>query len=105
MKEIQRISVADAVAESIKELICTGKYAVGQKLPTEAKFCEELHVSRTSVREYSDREISPDTWPYYSEVLNRRLCEIHDSYRKKIHEKTMPFQNIIIPYYYTPNGG
>ena len=51
MKEIQRISVADAVAESIKELICTGKYAVGQKLPTEAKFCEELHVSRTSVRE------------------------------------------------------
>jgi len=51
MKEIQRISVADAVAESIKDLICSGKYLVGQKLPTESKLCEELHVSRTSVRE------------------------------------------------------
>ena len=37
----------------------------------------------------SDREIGPDAWPYYSEILNRRLCEIHDSYRKKIEQKTM----------------
>ena len=37
----------------------------------------------------SDREITPDACPYYSEILNRRLCEIHDSYRKKINEKTM----------------
>ena len=37
----------------------------------------------------SDREIRPDTWPYYSEILNRRLCEVHDSYRKKIQQKTM----------------
>ena len=37
----------------------------------------------------SDREIMPDAWPYFSEVLNRKLCEIHDSYRKKINEKTM----------------
>lgn len=51
MKEIQRISVADAVAESIKDLICSGKYQVGQKLPTESKLCAELRVSRTSVRE------------------------------------------------------
>lgn len=51
MKEIQRISIADAVAESIKDLICSGKCQVGQKLPTEAKLCEELRVSRTSVRE------------------------------------------------------
>lgn len=51
MKEIQRISVADAVAERIKDLICSGKCVVGQKLPTESKLCEELKVSRTSVRE------------------------------------------------------
>ena len=51
MREIQRISIADAVAENIKNLICSGKYQVGQKLPTESKLCEELKVSRTSVRE------------------------------------------------------
>ena len=37
----------------------------------------------------SSREITPDAWPYYSEILNRRLCEIHDSYRKKIDGKIM----------------
>ena len=37
----------------------------------------------------SDREIPPESWPYYSEILNRRLCDAHDSYRKKIHQKTM----------------
>lgn len=51
MKEIQRISVADAVAERIKDMICSGKCQVGQKLPTESKLCEDLKVSRTSVRE------------------------------------------------------
>ena len=37
----------------------------------------------------SSREITPDAWPFYSEILNRRLCEIHDSYRKKIDGKIM----------------
>ena len=37
----------------------------------------------------SDREIRPDAWPYYSEILNRKLCEVHDSYCKKIQQKTM----------------
>ena len=37
----------------------------------------------------SDREIGPKSWPYYSEILNRKLCEVHDSYRKKILQKTM----------------
>ena len=37
----------------------------------------------------SDREIRPDRWPYYSEILNRRLCETHDSYRQKIEKKIM----------------
>ncbi len=51
MKEIQRISITDAVVESMKELIESGEYEAGQKLPTEAKLCEMLKVSRTSVRE------------------------------------------------------
>ena len=37
----------------------------------------------------SDEEISPDRWSHYSEILNRLLCEAHDSYRQKIEKKTM----------------
>ena len=37
----------------------------------------------------SDREIPPEYWPRYSEILNRKLCDAHDSYRKKILQKTM----------------
>ena len=37
----------------------------------------------------SDKEISPDRWSHYSEILNRLLCEAHDSYRQKIEKKTM----------------
>ena len=37
----------------------------------------------------SDEEISPDRWPYYSEILERKMCEAHDSYRKKIEQKMM----------------
>lgn len=51
MKEIRRISITDAAVESIKELIESGQYQVGEKLPTEAKLCEALKISRTSVRE------------------------------------------------------
>lgn len=51
MKEIRRISITDAVIESIKEMIKNKEYAVGEKLPTESSLCEMLKVSRTSVRE------------------------------------------------------
>lgn len=51
MKEIQRVSITDAVVENIKGLIESNVYAIGEKLPTEANFCEQLKVSRTSVRE------------------------------------------------------
>ena len=37
----------------------------------------------------SDEEITPERWPFYSDILNRKLCEAHDSYRKKILQKTM----------------
>lgn len=51
MKPIERISITDSVVESIKELIISGEYQVDDKLPAEQKLCEELGVSRTSVRE------------------------------------------------------
>ena len=51
MKEIQRISVTDAIVDRIREMIEAGSYAPGEKLPTESQFCESLKVSRTSVRE------------------------------------------------------
>lgn len=51
MKEIQRISITDAVVDSIKEMIESEEYKVGEKLPAEARLCEMLGVSRTSVRE------------------------------------------------------
>lgn len=51
MDEIKRISITDATVNSIKALIESRQYDIGQKLPTEAKLCESLKVSRTSVRE------------------------------------------------------
>ncbi|MCI2056927.1 MAG: FadR family transcriptional regulator [Oscillibacter sp.] len=51
MKEIHRISITDATVDSIRDLIESGQYQIGEKLPTEASFCESLKVSRTSVRE------------------------------------------------------
>ena len=35
----------------------------------------------------SDREVGPSRWQSYSDILNRILCEIHDSYRQKIERK------------------
>ena len=37
----------------------------------------------------SDEEIGPDRWPRYSEILDKILCEAHDSYRQKIEKKIM----------------
>lgn len=51
MKLIERISITDSVVASIKNLILSGKYQIGDKLPTEQQLCSELGVSRTSVRE------------------------------------------------------
>lgn len=51
MKAIKRVSITDSVVERIKDMICSGQCVVGEKLPTESKLCEDLQVSRTSVRE------------------------------------------------------
>jgi len=51
MKEIIRIPVTTQVVSSIKESIIDGQFAVNERLPAEAKLCEMLHVSRSSIRE------------------------------------------------------
>lgn len=51
IKAISRVSITDSVVDRIREMIESGAYEVGEKLPTEAKLCEMLSVSRTSVRE------------------------------------------------------
>lgn len=51
MREIQRISITDSVVDSIRELITSGEYKAGDKLPTEMNLCASLKVSRTCVRE------------------------------------------------------
>lgn len=44
-------TVSGATAEKIRQLLLSGIYQHGDKLPSEAKLCEELGASRTSVRE------------------------------------------------------
>ena len=48
MKAIQRMSITDS---DIKEMIMSGGYKIGEKLPTEMKLCDQMSVSRTCVRE------------------------------------------------------
>ena len=50
-REIQRISVTDAVVDRLREMIENGEYKVGEKLSTETELCKMFKVSRTSVRE------------------------------------------------------
>ena len=51
MKAIQRMSITDSVVADIKEMIMSGEYKIGEKLPTEMKLCDQMSVSRTCVRE------------------------------------------------------
>ncbi|MDO4548597.1 MAG: FadR/GntR family transcriptional regulator [Clostridia bacterium] len=51
MREIQKISVTDAVVERLKSSIEAGEFKEGQKLPTESQLCDMLKVSRTCIRE------------------------------------------------------
>ena len=37
----------------------------------------------------SDKEVGPDRWQLYSDILGQKLCDAHDSYRKKIEQKIM----------------
>ncbi|MFD1706213.1 FadR/GntR family transcriptional regulator [Siminovitchia sediminis] len=46
-----KTSVADKVAEHVKELIVEGKIAPEEKLPSEREMSEKLNISRNTVRE------------------------------------------------------
>lgn len=51
MKEIQRVSITDAVVSNLRDMIESEEYSIGEKMPTEAELCSTMKVSRTSVRE------------------------------------------------------
>lgn len=51
MKAIQRMSITDSVVADIKEMIMSGEYKIGEKLPTEMKlfpYVWQLSVQQTS---------------------------------------------------------
>lgn len=51
MDKIKRISLSDAVTDTIISQIQEGRYRAGDRLPTERELAEQLGVGRTSVRE------------------------------------------------------
>jgi GntR family transcriptional regulator, transcriptional repressor for pyruvate dehydrogenase complex len=50
-QEIRRVKLRDQVTERIAEMVLSGTYTEGDRLPPERKLVEELGVSRTVVRE------------------------------------------------------
>lgn len=48
---IQKKSLADMVAEQLKQQIAEGVYTIGDKLPTEPELMKTFNVGRSSVRE------------------------------------------------------
>ncbi|HVI45430.1 MAG TPA: FadR/GntR family transcriptional regulator [Chitinophaga sp.] len=48
---IKRLSLAEEVAGRIREMIMSGKFAVGDKLPTEPELMQQFSVGRSSIRE------------------------------------------------------
>lgn len=50
-QEIRRVKLRDQVTDRIAQMLLSGDYAEGDRLPPERKLVEELGVSRTVVRE------------------------------------------------------
>ncbi len=51
MRSINRISITDEVVQQIRSEILSGKYKIGDRLPTENDLAKELAVGRSTVRE------------------------------------------------------
>lgn len=51
MESIKRVPVVQQVVESIKGYLFAGEIEVGERLPPEKEFCEELEVGRGTLRE------------------------------------------------------
>jgi DNA-binding FadR family transcriptional regulator len=48
---LKRLSLAEEVADRLRELIVSGRYEVGQQLPTEPELMLQFSVGRSSIRE------------------------------------------------------
>lgn len=51
IERVARLRVSDSVAAQLTQLITTGAYAVGEKLPAERVLSDQFGVSRSSMRE------------------------------------------------------
>ncbi|MCI8853598.1 MAG: FadR family transcriptional regulator [Lachnospiraceae bacterium] len=51
IKPINRVSISDQVCDQIKQLILSGTWKLGQKIPSETDLAESFGVSRVSIRE------------------------------------------------------
>jgi DNA-binding FadR family transcriptional regulator len=51
IKPLQRKNLADEVAAQLQELICSGRYEIGQQLPTEPELMQQFGVGRSTIRE------------------------------------------------------
>lgn len=51
MESIRRISLNEEVVKKIKQMIISGEYSVGDKLPSESEICSKLQVGRSTIRE------------------------------------------------------
>lgn len=51
LKPVQKILVSDGVLEQIREMVHSGEFSPGERIPSEMKMAENLSVSRGSLRE------------------------------------------------------
>jgi len=51
LKRVEKILVSDGILEQIRDLIHSGEFPSGERLPSEVKMAEHLTVSRSSLRE------------------------------------------------------
>lgn len=64
-KQIRKVTVAEQVAEQILDIIRSGEYKPGDKLPSQKELEQMMHISRPTLREAISRLIS-------SEVIEAR---------------------------------
>ena len=53
MKKLERENMTKKIYDAVIEILKQGNYKVGDKIPTELALCEQLGVSRNSIREVS----------------------------------------------------
>ena len=47
----RRVNLSEQIQQELQERILTNQYKINEYLPSEAALCEELGVSRTTVRD------------------------------------------------------